>query len=213
VWWFSFFGGGAKFAKTREELTAEELAIVELMATIADNDSCVSDGPEASVTVETDGVLDSYYASYFGGACGRDVRLIAYEPVGALFSLLGCKTAKGYDGSTLETAPTITPGDGCYHGIFNASTTTPEWWFVLTVPEAGTVRVMLDSCGDRDLELTLFDETGETPLASTTSANTAAGAECPELAHEVEAGNYAVYVDMRAGTNAGDFFLRADSGT
>jgi hypothetical protein len=212
ITWFSFFGGGARFVKTREELTAEELAIVAGMATIpADDDICVEDAGEARVVVYSNSVPDLYYASQYDGSCGRAVRLVAYEPVHALLELVGCKTAKAYDGSTLETAASITPNDGCYHGIFNSSDATPKWWFVLVVPTAGTLSVMLDSCGDRDLELTLFDETGETALATTTSAMNAAGAECPELTLDVEPGNYAVYVDMRGGTYAGDFYIRTES--
>jgi len=122
-----------------------------------------------------------------------------------------CVSAQSYDGSTLSTAPPIAVGDGCYHGLFNGSSTTPEWWFLLDVATGGPVHVSLDGCGDRDLELALLDATGTTTIASATSA---VEAPCPELTHTItEPGSYAIRVDMRAGTYAGDFFLRADSGT
>lgn len=213
VEWFSFWQGGARFERSREELKANELAIIEAMRVVADNGECYEDSGEATVTVTSDaGTVKEYFASEYGGGCQRDETVIAYEPVQALLELAGCNTAKGYDGSTLATAPEVTAGDGCYHGLFNASTTTPEWWFTLAVPSAGTLRVTLDGCGDRDLELSLLDGTGETTLASTTSAMSPPYTTCPELVFDApEAGIYAVHVDMRAGTYAGDFYLRAES--
>jgi hypothetical protein len=209
--WFSFWQGGVRFGKAQEELTTDELAIVESMATVADNGNCFTDSAVATITVDSDGVLNEYSTSEYGGDCYHDKPLIAYEPVQALLDLADCNSAKAYDGSTLETAPPITANDGCYHGLFNATTTTPKWWFALEVPTAGTLRVTLAECGDRDLELSLLDVTGMTTIASATSASGASGS-CPELVLDREAGSYVVHVDMRAGTYAGDFFLRVESG-
>lgn len=211
VHWFSFWQGGAKFRKDQSELTAEELAIVETMTIITPTEECWSDSGEATVTVMAAGSEHRYMANEYDGTCGREGRLIDYEPVQALNDRAGCVSAKSYDGSTLATAPAIAVGDGCYHGLFNGSSTTPEWWFSLDVATGGSVEVAIDGCGDRDLELALLDATGTTTIAS---ATTALEAPCPELTHTItEPGSYAIRVDMRAGTYAGDFFLRVDSGT
>ena len=211
IHWFSFWAGGAKFGKSRAELTEEELSIVETMTIIPPTEDCWSDSGEATVIVTSAGTEHRYMANEYDGTCGRDGTLIDYEPVQALRDLAHCLSAKSYDGSTLATAASIKAGDGCYHGLFNGSSTTPEWWFLLEMPTAGPLHVSLDGCGDRDLELVLFDATGTTSIASATRV---AGATCPELVLTVPApGSYAIRVDMRAGTYAGDFFLRVDSGT
>jgi hypothetical protein len=60
-------------------------------------------------------------------------------------------SAKSYQGDTLDDALHIEVGDGCEHGVFNGSTTTPNWWFPVDVTTPGQHRfathdVATDSC-------------------------------------------------------------------
>jgi hypothetical protein len=204
----SFFGGSSRFEKQREELTAEELVLLGSITTVASSTECWSDTWAATLTVRGNGGVREYFASEGDQGCDRDVVLVANEPVKSLVQAAKCLNAKSYDGTSLATAAHVTAGNGCYHGLFNASGTTPDWWFVLDVTEAGSYRLSLDGCSDRVLDMALLDETGVTELSSVTGTP----GSCSALTHDVASpGSYAIHVTMTAGTSAGDFYLRIDA--
>jgi hypothetical protein len=133
-----FWQGGTRFEKRREQLTAKEVALLADLKTLVSTGECWSDVGEAEVTVTGNGSAQEYSANEYDGGCDRGVELVTYAPVIGLLESARCLTAKGYDGSSLATAGHVRADDGCYHGIFNATATTREWWFVLEVAEPAT---------------------------------------------------------------------------
>ena len=207
VSWFNFFAGGYRFARKREQLSPEQLDLVEAIKVVSSTDDCWEDAAEVSVVVTAGDTNRTYSANEYAGNCGRDVTLVDFQAVSALLDTVQCLSAKGYDASSPEASPTIVPDDGCWHGLFNATGESPAWWFRLEIPAAGEYAISLDRCGKRELVLDLFESDAETELTSASSDG-----ECPVLTHTfADAGSYALRVEMQSGTQAGDFFLSLQS--
>jgi hypothetical protein len=207
VAWFSFFDGGYRFARRLDQLRPEQLELAEAIHVVPPTCECGEDGPDMSVTVTAGDAEQQFAANASNGKCGRDASVVDFRAMNALLATVQCWSAKGYDGRTADAAPSIAPDDGCWHGLFNAHNTSPEWWFNAQIPAAGEYRISLDACGDRSLDLDLFEDDTTTQLGSASGAG-----GCPLLTHSFEsAGSYALRVQMVGGTYAGDFYLSLDS--
>lgn len=205
--WFNFFAGGYRFERRREQLSPEQLTLVEAIEKVPSTEECWSDAAEVRVSVTAGGTERTYSGNQYTGTCGRDVELVDFEAVSAVLDTVNCLPAKSYGSEAAETAPSIAPDDGCWHGLFSASGDTPAWWFRIEISTAGTYRISLDGCGDRALLLDLFAGDATTPLASASGESA-----CPVLTHPLaEAGSYVLRVDMLSGTYAGDFYLAVES--
>ncbi|HEX2871296.1 MAG TPA: hypothetical protein VHP33_08570 [Polyangiaceae bacterium] len=207
IGWFSFFDGGYRFKRRLDQLSPQQLALAQAIQIVPPTGACWQDAAEMSVTVTAGDMVRELRANEYNGTCGRDVTLVDFEAVSALLDTVQCLPAKGYEHDTPEAAPSITPDDGCWHGLFNAHGSSPEWWFRTEIPDAGEYRIALEACGDRRLELELFEQDATTSVATATGTG-----ECPVLAHTFAAGgSYALRVRMVGGSYAGDFFLSLES--
>lgn len=209
IGWFSFWTGGYRFHKRRDQLSEQQLRLVQEIRTIPSREECWADVAGASVTITDAGKRREYRANEHDGTCGTDATMVGYDAVSAFLATARCLSAKGYDASALDSAPTVAADDGCFHGLFSGSGATPAWWFRVDISTAGEHRVAIDRCWDRDLRLTFLDPTGVDELA-TSDGN--ADAECPSLTHRFdEPGNYVLKIEMDAGNSAGDFYVRVDT--
>jgi hypothetical protein len=209
IGWFEFFEGGYRFERDRSQLTALQVGKLQAIRTIDASSNCPEDEAGASVTItDTNGSVHEYGADELGARCTDNRTYVAYGQVEALLETADCLSAKNYQGDALDDAPHIAVGDGCSHGLFNGSETTPDWWFLVDVTTPGQHRFATHACGDRQLRLSLFDAAGVTQLAA---AEPDGGGDCTVLACDVsEAGPHALHVEMLGGRLAGDFYLSAD---
>jgi hypothetical protein len=205
--WFSFWAGGYRFTRERDQLSAAQLELLAAIRTIDVDGPCLADVDEVQLTITSNsGETETYGAIAHPCAFGSRT-LVGYEEVAALLDTVDCLSAKGYEGGTLESAPHIVTGDGCHHGMFNAYTQVPEWWFILDVAVAGRYRIGVDLCADRQLQIDVLDETAASTLATVQTTS----ADCPTLEYDFPtAGSYALHVDMLGGDDAGDFYLHVD---
>jgi hypothetical protein len=205
--WFNYFRGGYRFARRIDELSSEQRELADAIHVVPPTGDCWEDAIGMSITVTAEDAQQEFHANEFTGTCDRDVTLVDFEAVTALLTTVDCLSAKGYDGETAETAPSITANDGCFHGLFNASGARPDWWFRAEIPSAGEYAFVIDGCGDRRIVLNLFEADATTNLANTSDT-----LECPTLTHTfTAAGSYVLRVSMLGGTYAGDFFLGLES--
>lgn len=207
IHWFNFFAGGYRFKRRLDQLSPEQLGLAQAINIVPGSDDCWEDAVELAITVTGGDTVRAFSANEFNGHCGRDVTLVEFEAASALLHTAHCLSAKGYDGGSPETAPSIVPDDGCWHGLFNSSGPESEWWFRTDIPAAGEYQISFDACGDRGLRLDLFEDDATTEVASTSSEG-----ECPVLTHTFnDAGSYVLRVEKIAGTYAGDFFMALES--
>lgn len=207
VSWFNYFQGGYRFERRLDQLSPEQLELAQAIEVVPPTGDCWEDGAGISITVTEGDTEHEFSANEYTGTCGREVTLVDYDAATALLGTVECLSAKGYDGETPDTAPSISADDGCFHGLFNATGASPQWWFRAEIPAAGEYRVVVADCGDRDIELELFEEDATTAVASTSGTGA-----CPVLAHELTtAGSYMLQVRMLGGSQAGDFYLSLES--
>lgn len=203
---FNFFRGGYGFARRRDQLSPRQLALVEAIEVISSTGACWTDSDEVGVTVSAGESKRSFRANEHNGDCGSDVTLVDFGAVRAVLDTVHCLSAKGYDGTSPATAPTISTNDGCHHGLFSSGA-PDDWWFRVEVPTPDEYRVSFDNCRDRALLVELFSADAQARLASIDAAD-----GCPTLSHPfVQAGVYLLHVRMQAGLQGGDFYLSVDS--
>jgi hypothetical protein len=181
VHWLSFFEGGYRFVRQREQLSDEQLALLDEMREIRGIGACLQDAASVVVSVADQGGAVREYKGT-GGGCEGDT--VSTASVTALLRTVSCISAKQDVVPTMEpgTSPEIAVDDGCQHGVFNGYGTTPHWWFRVVVEEASELRVRTIRCGNRELILTLHGTDGATELASTRRA----GEPCPSIVHDFE---------------------------
>jgi hypothetical protein len=179
------------YGKTRDELSNEELALIDEIHQNPTDTGCVSDGSWATVTVTTSDVDTSYRARVGDALCGTTgPSYVGYSDVWALLDAAGCET-RFQAGATLAVAPSIRADSGCYYP-FSGAEEPSDWWVLVDVIEPGSLRFSFDDCADVEpTTATLFDEEGVTELAGTT----ASPGECPNLTVDIpEARTYALHV-------------------
>lgn len=206
--YWEFFGSSVRYRKTRDQLTAEELAILGDIRVIARNSQCVVDGASATISVTTDGKDTLYRARSADAVCSELGPYVGLGSVMAFLEATGCNQAFEA-GQNLETAPLIGVDRGCYYPLHDAEGAL-ESWVVVDVAEPGSYEVSFDTCESLgSLEATLLDEGGATELGSAT----APAGECPHLTVDIsEAGSYALRVATDSSPFGGAiFYLRVDS--
>lgn len=204
--WFNYWEGGYRFERRLDQLLPDQLALAEAIKIVPSTGECWEDAVEMSITVTGAGTR-RFGANEFAGTCGHGGTLVNFGAVSALLDTVHCLPAKSYDAGSADTAPSIVADDGCWHGLFNGSSDTPEWWFRTEIPAAGEYQIALDACGNRALQIDVFEDDTTTKVASTSGEG-----ECPVLTHAfTDAGSYALRVKMLSGTTAGDFYMAVES--
>jgi len=204
---FNFFEGGYRFERRIDQLSDEQLELAKAIRVVPSTGDCWEDAVEMSVSVTTGNDVQLFGANQYTGTCGREKTLVDFDAVSALLATVQCLSAKGYEASSVESAPSIQPDDGCWHGLFNAYGASAVWWFVAEIPSAGEYQFATTDCGDRGLALDLFEEDATTELAGANGDG-----DCPTLNYTFAApGRYPLRVNMLSGNYAGDFFLGLES--
>jgi hypothetical protein len=209
VEWFSFWSGGYTLSLSRESMTDEQLRLVSEFRTSHYNCGCVADGAEVQVTIHSAGRSEEYAAISGDYTCDSSQTYLSYPEVKTFLDTAGCLSAKGYTLEADAGPRVIHPGSGCGHGLFNSGP-SENWSFQVEVTEPGVPhQISVSRCLDRQLDLVLWDTSGNVELATATGT----GGECPSLTHTFEAaGSYQLEVIMNSGEYRGDFYLSVELG-
>ena len=213
---FEYFQGSMRFRATRDQLSAEQLALLASLQTIDASDGCVADGMECTVTVtQANGGTMALDAIEGNPACGQPRKVISYLSFEPFRKTLGCQLAKNL---TLAAtgAPKPVPADPrCYNGLFTSSAAATIA-VTLDVSDAATPHHLeLDDCDQpgraSKLRFAVSDGADAIPLAvSTAPASAGADGTCASADLTFpHAGPFNLTVSVEGGAMpAGDFFLR-----
>ncbi len=217
---FSFFEGSVRIRATRDQLTADQLAILSGLTLIPPKDQCSPDTNACSVAISAaDGTVATYTTEATDSGCGSTAPVIQYASFDRFLHSVPCLAAKQ---AVYETAdggmniPPIVPDVRCYNGVFAAPPHPAQR--LLVVDDASVPRhIELDSCNDTHrspavLHPQLLMPDGTTPLpVAWVAVPTDAGPDgtCYRADYTfAAAGAYLLRMDIDAGFTAGDFFLR-----
>ena len=217
---FAFFEGSVRIRATRDQLTADQLAILSGMTLIPPKDQCYEDTNACTVAISAaDGTVATYATEATDSGCGSTKPVIQYASFDQFLHTVPCLAAKQ---AVYETAdggtniPPLVPDVRCYNGVFTAPPNTVQR--LLVVDDPSTPRhVELDSCNDAQrspalLHPQLLEPDGTTPLPVVWSAVTGdpgADGTCYRADYTfAAAGAYVLRIDVDAGFTAGDFYLR-----
>ena len=206
VVWSSYWTGSYRVEKQRSTLSAEQQRRLEALSVVEPSAACISDAPQALVTItEQDGTSRTYRAQDGDLACDSTDAFVGYAGLSAFLATFSCLAARQTGSASLDAAVTVTVDDACYHGLFNDDLAT--WWILVELRDAGALRVVIDSCSDRELQLQLFDETGTDAIAGVELVDPQPKG-CPTLESEaLLPGTYALQISMVGGTEVGDFYV------
>jgi hypothetical protein len=207
--WDSYWVGGYKLKRERDQLSAEQLQRLREIRTIEVTNMCPTDIETAQLVVtDAQAKPRRYVANAWDADCSDEEIQVGYGPLSAFLSTAKCLSAKQRRSDSLDEAPHVAVGDGCSHGIFGAaSAAPPHWWFWVDVKTAGLHRFAIQDCLNRQLRLGVFDAAGETLLRSVDFTD----GSCPVLEYDIsEPDTYALNIEMIGGAPVGDFYLTVD---
>lgn len=207
-----FFEGTMRFDATRDQLSAEQLRLLDGLRLVGAQPLCLSDAMSCEVAI-ADAKSERRYRSIDGDPdCPGTAPLISFASFDPFRASLGCLYSKATLGGP---TPTVTPDSRCQNGLF---TTGKGALFVdLRVEAPGPYSLALISCSDVNRRGHL---SGALRLPPDTAAlatfapidPAAAGPDgaCASLEHTfAQAGTYQLEVDVAEGfLPVGDFFLR-----
>jgi hypothetical protein len=213
---FAFFQGSMRFRANRNQLTADQLALLSNLRAVDAKDECLEDGMECAITiVQADGQATKMDALAGDFNCGQPRQVIAYDTFLPFLHTVDCQHAKDLTFATLDRAKPISPDPRCYNGLFVGGG-GGAISVALDVPDATSPRhIELDWCdqpGRIDkLHFSVFESDGTTLLGSSVApACPGVDGTCATLDLTFpHAGSFELGVAVDPGlTLAGDFFLR-----
>jgi hypothetical protein len=217
---FAFFQGSKRIRATRDQLSADQLAILSGLRLVSDQPICAEDTLSCTVMITAaDGTIAGYYSEQLNSACGSTKPLIPFASFNPFLQSFPCTSAKQTVGASPDGAATllsIPPDPRCYNGLFAAPPNPVQRLLVVDDPSIQR-HIELDSCNDTHrspaaLHPQLLMPDGTTPLPVVWVAVTAdpgPDATCYRADYTFPAaGAYVLSMDVDAGFAAGDFFLR-----
>jgi hypothetical protein len=218
---FGFFQGSKRIRATREQLTADQLAILSGLKLISPHVVCDEDTTSCSVAITAaDGSVATYLTEQADSFCGTPpsqgmISFVSFSPFLQSVPCLSAKQGIGVsDGGML--LPSVTPDVRCFNGVFTSPPDTVQR--LLAVDDPSIPRhVELDSCNDTHrspalLHPQLLAPDGTTPLPVVwVAVTTDPGPDgtCFRADYTFPAaGAYVLKIDVDTGFTAGDFYLR-----
>ena len=217
---FAFFEGSVRIRATRDQLTADQLAILSGMTLIPPKAQCYEDTNGCTVAISAaDGTLATYTTEATDSGCDSAKPVIQYASFDRFLHSVPCLAAKQ---AVYETAdggmniPPLVPDVRCYNGVFAAPPNPVQRLLVVDDPSIPR-HIELDSCNDTHrspavLHPQLLAPDGATPLPVVwVSVTTDPGADgtCYRADYTFPAaGAYVLSIGIDTGFTAGDFFVR-----
>ena len=213
---FAFFQGSMRFRANRDQLSADQLALLSNLRAIDAKDQCLEDGMECAITVvQGDGQSTEMDAVAGDTNCGQPRQVIAFDSFAPFLDTVDCQHAKDLTFATPDRPKSVSPDPRCYNGLFvgGGGDTIAV---ALDVPDATSPRhIELDWCNQPGrigkLRFSVFESDGITLLGSSVAPDSpGVDGTCATLDLTFpHAGSFNLGVSVDAGlTLAGDFFLR-----
>jgi hypothetical protein len=216
---FAFFQGSKRVRATREQLTADQLAILAGLRLIPSQATCAEDTLSCSVAITAaDGTVATYDTEQLDSTCGSTKQLIPFASFNPFLQSFPCTSAKQSVGVSADGGATllpVPPDPRCYNGVFTAPPNTVQRLLVVDDPSVPR-HIELDSCNGPyrspgAVHPQLLAPDGTTTLSAPWMTVTDPGADgtCQTVDYTFPAaGAYVLTIDIDAGFSAGDFFLR-----
>jgi hypothetical protein len=216
---FAFFQGSKRIRATRDQLSAEQLAILSGLRLMPPQQICAEDTLSCSVAITAaDGTVANYYTEQLDSACGGTKPLIPFASFNPFLQSFPCTSAKQGVGGSADGGATllsIPPDPRCYNGLFAAPPNPVQRLLVVDDPSIPR-HIELDSCNDGRRSPTqvhpqLLAPDGTTALPAPWAPVTNPGADgtCYRADYTFPAaGAYQLNIGVDSGFTAGDFFLR-----
>ena len=211
---FQFFMGSMRFAATREQLSAAQLAMLSNMRAIDAVPPCVADVMECSLSIgQTDDSTFAIDAIELNSRCDDPRKVVSYDTFSPFLGSLGCQFAKNLsNGASATTA--VRADVRCFNGLFipsNAGTIPVN----LQVDDATRAhRIELDACLQPGrigkLSFSLLDSDGTTVLGNSSApADPGANDTCASAEQTFpHTGLFTLKIQLAADVLAGDLYLR-----
>ena len=210
----SYFGGSMRFAASRDQLTAEQLALLTNLRVVKPDASCIEDSLSCGLTiVQGDGSTLAINSGYGDYGCGVSAPLVAFATLQPFLDTLSCRYSKE-DFSSSTPDGVVTPDVRCFDGLFIGAGGEIDLQVPVT-DATSRLHVELDDCDQPgrigNIAFTIFDTDGTTVVGtSLVPADATPDGTCAALTTTVpHAGTLKLQVSI---TNnpmpAGDFWLR-----
>ena len=212
---FQFFAGSMRFAATREQLSAAQLAMLSNMRAIDALPSCVQDVMQCSLSIgQTDASTFTIDAIETNAHCQNPDKVVSYETFSPFLASLGCRYAKKLTSASSATTP-LQADVRCFNGLF-ISTDGGTIPIGLQVDDATRAhRIELDECVQSGrigrLSFSLLDSDGVTVLGTSSApADPGANGTCASLEQTFpHTGPFTLNIQVASGVLlAGDLYLR-----
>ncbi len=215
---FAFFEGSKRIRATRDQLTAEQLAILSNLVTTSPNNQCYEDTTACTVAITaTDGTVATYRAEQFDSGCDQPGPMISFASLSPFLQAVPCLSAKqGLLGpaDAGPITPSVVPDAICWNGVFASPPQTVQRLLVVADPSIPR-HLELDSCNNQyrspaQVHPQLLAADGVTSLSvGTTVTDPGPDQTCWRLDYTfAAAGTYQLDIGLDQGFEAGDFFLR-----
>jgi hypothetical protein len=212
---FAYFQGSMRFAATRAQLSAEQLALLSGLRTVDAAPQCEEDGMDCQITiVQGDGQSVTMESTEGDPACGNPRKLISFETFEPFRQTIACQYAKDLTYATSPEATPVLPDVRCYNGLFEGGPGNIA--VALQVDDPSIPRyIELDDCDQPgrmgDFLFAVSDSGGATTLgASSPPAGPGVDHTCAWLPITFpHAGLFGLTVSVTGSPMpAGDFYLR-----
>ena len=211
-----FWQGSMSFNASRDQLSGEQLGLLEQMTRVSAGGPCIADGMGCSITVTApDGSIADYSAEQFDAVCGGGpvpANRIGYTSFAPFLETIHCLYAKG---AAFGQDPTPIPPDvRCSNGLFTSGPAALDR--VLSVDDPGVLHhIDLAGCGyagreAEKLHLLLFADGATSPLAQGAIVSTIGpDGACVRLDYTfAAAGKYRMNVVVDSDFGPGDFYFK-----
>ena len=167
---FNFFSGSMRFSATRDQLSADQPALLSGLRTIEAVPGCTADVTECQIAVtDQAGQQSTFAANQTDSACSTPGKIVSFQSLEPFLQTLGCQYAKNL---TYGPASPVAADARCFNGLFTSGGGSIA--VTLTVDDAQVARhIELDDCDQPGrlgkLAFTVFDSDGTTALGTATA--------------------------------------------
>jgi|GEM_PF-5836600 len=208
----SYWMGSMRFVATRDQLTADQLAVLSNLKVVDALPQCIEDGFSCSITVgSADGSSVTMAAVEGDTSCRPPERLVSYATFKPFLDTLTCQ----YGRESVQPSPAddvIAPDARCFNGLF--TTGSGDITRQIPVIDPGEpLRIDLDDCDQPGragkFSFTLLDADGTTLGTSTAPLDPGSEHTCASLTVMVPGPTIAtLLISVNGAMPAGDLWLR-----
>ena len=122
---FNFFSGSMRFSATRDQLSADQQALLSNLRSVDAAPGCLEDATSCQITVtDLAGSEIMMDAMEMDAGCGTARRVVSFQSLQPFLQSLGCQYAKNL---TFGSANPVPADVRCFNGLFTATTALRSW--------------------------------------------------------------------------------------